>query len=496
MSRRLTNSEFIKQAKAIHGNTYSYSNTRYVTNKQRLVVTCRLHGDFSQLPNNHLRGAGCNKCGTKRTSQKKTIPYKEFLRRARIVHGDRYEYHGNNYVNMSTKTRITCRIHGDFWQLPDNHVSKGSNCSRCGDTSVSICKTLDTKYFIRMATEVHGDTYDYSQSKYKRMKARVLILCPTHGAFYQTPDKHLMGRGCPKCVSVVSKGEQRLADFLREFTTVIQSDKETIPPYEIDILLPEHNMGIEYNGNYWHSEAQHKRARTHLLEKQELCKNKGIRIIHVMEYEDELLVKKTLSHVLGINKERYFARKCRLLKESSTDTHVKKFFVTNHLQGNTLGCEAYSLYLNNQLVASMLFSKTNSERGVKRSTTRYELRRFTSVCRIVGGASRLLKAFIREHPDCDTILSYSDSRWFTGGMYESLGFDLIHITRPEYKYWKGNKINSKNSMRRSRLKSRKDIVFRPRETEKENATRNGWHRIWDCGKKKWELQTRKPATKR
>jgi hypothetical protein len=142
--------------------------------------------------------------------------------------------------------------------------------------------------------------------------------------------------------------------------------------------------------------------------------------------------------------------------------------------------------MKGQIVCVMAFSKATSERG-NTDKSRWELRRFASVCRVVGGASRLLKLFVKTHLECSSIISYSENRWFTGGMYEKLGFSHTKTSKPDYKYTKQGKIEPKGRFKRSCLHRRHDIDFRPEESESENCKRNGWHKIWDCGKRKWEL---------
>jgi hypothetical protein len=230
----------------------------------------------------------------------------------------------------------------------------------------------------------------------------------------------------------------------------------------------------------------HKNPKWHMLEKQADCSAEGIQLIHVMENDDSVVVKKTLSHMLGLDDEKHYARSCDIIVGKSDEKNIQKFFKENHLHGPASGCKSYSLVKNGQVVAAMLFSIPTSERGSKKGS-RYELRRFASCCRVVGGASKLLKAFIRDTPGCATIVSYSDNRWFAGNMYKKIGFEEVHETEPDYKYVKNGAVMSKNKFRHSSMKTWKGFDYNPEETEVQNAHRNGWYRIWDCGKKKWEL---------
>lgn len=123
----------------------------------------------------------------------KKLTTEDFIKKAKAVHGDEYDYSKTVYVNQKTDVIITCPLHGDFKQRPNNHYM-GAGCPVCSGN-----KKSDTNSFIEKAKAVHGDKYDYSNIVYKNNKAPVEIICPIHGAFKQTPDKHLSGQGCPMC---------------------------------------------------------------------------------------------------------------------------------------------------------------------------------------------------------------------------------------------------------------------------------------------------------
>lgn len=128
-----------------------------------------------------------------------TLSKEEFIQKANKIHSNKYNYDKIIYKNMKEKIIITCNTHGDFLQIPGNHLYRKSGCPKC-----KIEKTINThKYiiddFIVKGKQVHCDNYDYSKVIYKDSKTKVIIVCPTHGAFKQTPQNHLFGQGCPKC---------------------------------------------------------------------------------------------------------------------------------------------------------------------------------------------------------------------------------------------------------------------------------------------------------
>lgn len=121
------------------------------------------------------------------------IRYINALRNFRVCHGNKYDYSRVSYVNAHTKVCIVCPTHGDFWQTPSNHYKRG--CPGCKYDKMR--STLED--FLPKAREVHGDKYDYSRVDYKDTRTKVIILCPTHGEFNQTPAAHVYGKGCTQC---------------------------------------------------------------------------------------------------------------------------------------------------------------------------------------------------------------------------------------------------------------------------------------------------------
>ena len=189
-----TTDEFIAKAKKIHGDKYDYSKVKYIDTKSKVCVVCPEHGEFWQTPSHHLSGCGCPKCANKNKGEYRRSSKKDFITKARKIHGDKYDYSKVDYVNNYTKICIICPEHGEFWQTPHNHLS-GQGCPKCG-----VEKQTSTKEeFIKKAKEIHGDKYDYSKVDYSNAHTKVCIICPNHGEFWQTPNNHLRGHGCPKC---------------------------------------------------------------------------------------------------------------------------------------------------------------------------------------------------------------------------------------------------------------------------------------------------------
>lgn len=188
--------DFIKKSIEIHGDKYDYSKTEYVDNSTKVCIICPKHGEFWQLPANHLSGSGCKKCANEDTTDKRRkAEFVSFLEKAKKIYGDKYDYSKAKYVNARTKICIICPEHGEFWQTPRAHLN-GSGCKICSDRS----RSKDTSYFIERAKKVHGDKYDYSKVEYINNKTPVCIICPEHGEFWQSLIGHVSNhQGCPKC---------------------------------------------------------------------------------------------------------------------------------------------------------------------------------------------------------------------------------------------------------------------------------------------------------
>lgn len=125
----------------------------------------------------------------------------DFIQKSIYIHGDRYDYSKVQYVNSVTKVSISCIEHGEYLQRPGKHLA-GSGCPKCGRIRTTEKKTHSNDWFIGKAKSKHGDIYNYSKSEYITLDSKLVITCPEHGDFLQTPDNHLRGSGCPECGNI------------------------------------------------------------------------------------------------------------------------------------------------------------------------------------------------------------------------------------------------------------------------------------------------------
>ena len=473
----------------VHGGRFDYSLVKYEGNHTPVKVICKEHGIFNITPAHHKNGVKCRKCSTEENKQLKVENFSgSWVEQAKGVHGDLYDYSKSKYKGSETVLKIGCPTHGIFKMRPANHIHGGQGCPKCGHER----KANHFKYTFEQVVETfgskHGDTYEYPEQEYVNNRQQIEIICNKHGSFFQRAGDHQQGKGCPACAGHQSIPETEIGDFLEQLgIKVIRRDRETIKPKELDILLPDLNLAIEYNGLIWHSEKFKADARRHMIDKQKTCAEKGIRLLHINSTEDPTVIKRTLAVITGYDEERIFARKCKV--EKLTDgNQINDFLDKHHIQGAVPAKNnVYGLTYKSQLAAVMVFSKPASRRGAQ-LPGQYELRRYSALCRIPGGASRLLKAFLRDHPDTTEVFSFSDNRWFTGGMYKALGFTKKGVLKPDYQYVNGYTAYPKNHFTRARMVKRDGFSFDPDKSERENCWDNSFYRVWDCGKTSWILR--------
>ncbi len=137
MPAKSNTKEFIEKVMKIHGSTYDYSKVEYQNSKSKVIITCKEHGDFLQMPNSHLNGSGCAECGAeyaiKINKERLTSNTADFIEKSQGIHGDTYDYSKVEYTNVKEKVIITCKEHGDFLQMPNSHLSN-QGCAECGRT--------------------------------------------------------------------------------------------------------------------------------------------------------------------------------------------------------------------------------------------------------------------------------------------------------------------------------------------------------------------------
>lgn len=461
--------------------------TTYTDSKTKVPLICHEknedgteHGVFYIAPNYLLLGQGCPVCGNLKKGQDRKLSQEDVEKRIKELFPN-YDVSKLEYKGTQTKVTVGCPKHGYFKITPDS-LFNGCGCSKCGNERAAIKQTKTTEEFITEAKAKHKDYYSYEKTVYVNHNTPVTITCPVHGDFQQKPFDHLSGCGCRLCRATVSNLEIEIYDFIKSIYhgKIIKNCRSLIKGRELDIVIPDKKLAIEFDGLFWHCEKNIKDRNYH-LDKTKKCAGAGYQLIHI--FEDEWVYKKDICksrirNLLGVNKEKHYARKCtvrQLTKEESTS-----FFKQNHIQGNVGGTVCLGLFDGDRLVSAMSFSELRKNLGCEKQENTFELLRFanklnTSVC---GGASKLFKYFIETYKP-EKVISYADKRWSIGKLYETLGFHLSHESRPSYFYVFGD-------TRKNRFGYRKDVLIKkygckPEETEHEFCLSKKWYRIYDCG---------------
>lgn len=295
--QRMTLTEFVEKATEIYKGEYDYSKVNYLRSSDKVIIICHKHGEFEQTPNSHLSGHRCPYCSAEKRGASYRVDTKNFIERAKKIHGDRFDYSKFQYVKNYSKTIIICPEHGEFITTPCFHLG-GGGCPKCGDIQRRKSKTLGTDRWIVSARKIHGELYDYSKVNYKHSRQKVVIGCRVHGDFEQTPNKHLQGRRCPHCKE--SNWERSVRDFLKENNISFEAQKRFswLLPQSLDFFLPKQNIAIEVQGiqhfkptdfqgaGFLKAEVAFTKCIAKDIQKNRICLENGIQILYFSEEEE------------------------------------------------------------------------------------------------------------------------------------------------------------------------------------------------------------------
>ena len=161
------------------------------------------------------RGQNCPECNKKIQHDLNAKSKEQFIEDAKKVHSNKYDYSKVNYINGKTKVCIICPEHGEFWQLPQAHISGKEGCPKCANELRGKLLKRTNEDFIKIANSVHNNKYKYDKCVYTTKRNKVIITCPIHGDFEQIAGNHIHGAGCPKCKQ--SKGEILIQSLLNKY---------------------------------------------------------------------------------------------------------------------------------------------------------------------------------------------------------------------------------------------------------------------------------------
>lgn len=465
---------------------WDWSGVVFGNTKDKLILTCQTHGVFettlNRLSNKREGLSPCPSCARDSGGAARRIASAEWNNRVKSL------FEGRVTLDESTshddKSRFECNLHGEFFaKLSD--VVNGHGCPACGQEKrqswMGDNLVVSADEFLQRALELNGDRYEYDLSTFTRTNKQIRIICKEHGEFWQIARNHLtLQAQCPRCSNSVSKGEDEIADYLSGLGYEVKRRQRVLDGKELDIVVPELNLAIEYCGVYWHGE-NYKEPDYHAM-KLSLARAKGFRLITVFEdewVEQKDKVKWKLINLLG-GDDKIYARNTEIAAVDWPD--AKAFLTIYHLQGaGKPTAKCYALKHLGEIVALITWGEDRFSNSGYLEMYRFCMR---GGVRVVGGLSKLIK-------NSDTggrnLVTYADLRWGDGEGYGKVGFTKVGETKPGYFWCKGISRFNRQGFQKHKLQE-KLKVFDPSLSESDNCRNNGYWKTYDCGHAKWELR--------
>ena len=297
--------KFINDVTIKHNNKYNYSKLNYISAKEKIIITCPIHGDFEQTPNSHLNGNGCGKCANEKTKERMAIPWNIYKEDLQKIHNNKYNYSKVIWKGVDIDIIVECPIHGEFEIRPADH-KRGRGCHSCLKDIFIPHNKLDTQKFIEKSIEIMRNKYDYTKSIYIDAKTKLIIICKEHGEFEQTPNGHLNGKnGCRKCRPNYSKKQIEWLNFISKLKNISIQHAENGNEYLIlntrfhaDGYCKETNTIYEFHGDLWHGNPKlydknnisyfgikYGELYEKTLEREQLIKDLGYNLVVIWEYD-------------------------------------------------------------------------------------------------------------------------------------------------------------------------------------------------------------------
>jgi len=256
----LSTQQFIETALGIWNGLYEYSKVNYINSYTKVIIICKKHGDFEQLPSNHYK-YGCSKCAFEnniRNNQLKEKSKNEFEQKANLVHQNVYDYSKTNYINAVSKVTVICKNHGEFSITPNNHL-RGKGCPPCGKEKYRLSKIKPFQEYYDDFIKLYNDRFDYSLVNWKGGTTRIIVICKKHGEFSVIPHAHRQGTECSKCRNNHSPISITWLEYMKIKYSVDISHAENIGEYIIpgsrykaDGYAKSINTIFEFHGDFWH----------------------------------------------------------------------------------------------------------------------------------------------------------------------------------------------------------------------------------------------------
>ena len=439
--------------------------------------------NIHEIHNDENREFLCPEC---HEESKRKERAKEFFKKA-IKREDINEYtflskYHNNKTNIEVKHKC-----GNKYSVQPHHFLEGTSCPKCAVIERGNNRTKTQEEFQKEFDIVSEGNYTL-ESKYIKDREYILVKHECGNRYEVLATNFLQGKGCPKCSLSTSDKEKEILELIKKNyeKEIVVNDRDLLNGKEIDIYLPEDNIAFEYNGLYWHSEAMGI-GRNYHSSKTKALLEKDIHLIHILGDEwnnnKELVKNKILYLINALDIESIYARKC-YAKE--IDSKVKGEFLNKyHIQGADRSNIKLGLFSKDSdlLLGVMTFSKLRKSLGQSHKEDHWELSRFAINHNYIvpGGFGKLFKHFIRNY-DYEEIITYADRRWSLGDVYKQNGFELDHISKPNYWYVKNDNIRKHRfNFAKHKLEEKFPDIYYEDKSETEIMEETNYYRLWDCG---------------
>lgn len=452
-----------------------------------LEFVCKKHGKFRTSIRSFLSSKfKCKRCSSEKLAEKTKNNIKN-VKDFFIKCG--YEPLFDNYQRSKQKLKYRCPSHG-IKEISFDALKTGKRCRDCSFEKIKISARLKEKDFNSTLEDLKTKNITplFTLQDHKTTKTKMPFKCEIHGKFVGTIDVLRKTKGCRKCTAHHSKLQSEVFEYIKEIANyeIEENYRKIIFPYETDVYCSKEGIGIEFAGLWWHNEFYKSRS----YHKNKLKKFRKINKILITIFEDEwrerkVQIKGLLKSLFKKNSIKIYARKTEIKKVNKKDSD--DFLEKYHIQGTANHIISYGLFYKNELIG--LITGSIHHRKCEEKVLVLNRMVFKHDISIAGGASKLLKklmSFAKEN-GYRKIISWSDNRWSEGNVYKKIGFNLKAEYPPDYSYVLKEKRYSKQSLTKKVLKKKGAIG----NTEKEMALSLGYRRIWDCGKKKWEIDLNK-----
>jgi hypothetical protein len=301
--RKLTTKEFIEKARKKHGDNFIYDKVDYVKSNIDVLIGCKKCGNyFTQTPNNHLNGEGCSFCAHKE------LTTSDIIERIRKIHGDKYDTSLVEYKSTDEKIKLICHEkdefgneHGIFPVTPHALTSSKCGCPKCAN------KYSDKNRFVNLSNLKYNGLYTYDNFIYNGAFTESYITCKIHGDFLCSPNRHLNGQMCPKCVGSSMEREVSASLDINKIKHQMRVHFDWLNKQELDIFIPKYNVAIECQGEHhfkpiklYGGDEEFEKIKRLDEQKRKLCEENGVKLLYysnlgikypyqVFENKEELL---------------------------------------------------------------------------------------------------------------------------------------------------------------------------------------------------------------